>query len=389
MRLRVARVTAALLGLALAIAGDPRAASAATVAYASLPRLVASHPLHGVLAQYDAEISALRGTQSAVGLRDPAGAALHGATALQTESFDAAKRARAIGDREPAANRARERAAIAELIRAEHAAGSGFATDTMELSSETAANLRAYGGALAERTERAYAARAQQFRERESTLAYNLAERDAGQRLALHLKLEDLHLTAARRANLRGQLAALDAAELRAVEAQRGADAAWLGAYRAQLERDAATASQEMDQQLRSKSRANYTLLQRVFHEAGNGLGALPALSQLAAFSSGYAASSSAQKIASGMRGTGNDLAKRFRQLAAADVQSRRETDAQLHALEADRDALYRAIVAQIRAAALGVARERGLASVELVNATQSRGVDLTPAIRAQMEGTK
>lgn len=370
---------------ALAMTGQT-VAFAASVGFVDLPRLVASHPLHSVLTQYDSEIAALRSTQNVAELRDPAATAARSATALQADAIAAAARAQAIVGRDPAADRAREQGAIVQLALSERVAGSGMATYATQLASETNANLRAYGDSLSERTERAYAAREQQLREKELTLAYDLERRDAAKRVMLRLKLDDLHLGSERRASLQAELAALNAEEQRAVGAVRRADATQLAAYRAQLEQDAAANAGEMDQQLRSRAGANYTILQRVFHEAGNGFQALPSRSQLVAFSRSYAASNSAQAIASGMQSAGRDLSQRFRQIAAADAQSQRDAAEQLRTLEADRDALYRSIVAQVKAEALTLARQRGLGGVEFVNTAPKAGqLDLTPAIAARM----
>jgi hypothetical protein len=362
----------------------PAAAATASVGFADLPQLVARHPLHGVLVQYDAQIAALRATQSVAGLRNPAEIANQNANALQAETSGAAARAGAIGTRHAAANRARERAAITQLVAAK-AQGSGMAAYTTRLASETNANLRAYASAMTERSDRAYAARAQQFREKELTLAYDLARRNAGKRLTLQLKLNDLRLTAARRAGLQAQLAALSGEERQTVEAAQRSDAQLLAAYRSQLEGDAAAASSAMDEQLRSKAGANYTILQRVFNEAGNGLETLPSASQLVAFSRSYAAASDARGIALAMRGAAGDLAQRFRQDAAVDAQSQRDVAAQLRALEADRDALDRSIVTEIRAQALAVARGRGLASVDFVSTVPKGAIDLTQVVAARL----
>jgi len=166
----------------LTIAGSS-AALAAGVAFVDVPRLVVCHPLYRLLVQYDSEIAALSGTQSVAGLDDPAAMAQRGAAALQADVSAAAAHAEAIGERDAGANRAREQAAIARLLRSERATDSGIAAYTMELASETNANVRAYGEALSESTERAFAARAQQLREKELTLAYDLERRDAGRRL--------------------------------------------------------------------------------------------------------------------------------------------------------------------------------------------------------------
>jgi len=168
----------------------------------------------------------------------------------------------------------------------------------------------------------------------------------------------------------------------------RSTDAGELATYRAQLEESAAASAQRMVGQLRSKAGANYVILQRVFHEAADERGALPPASQLAAFRGGYAATSDGEEIASGMRAAGSDLSQRFRQIGAADEQSQRGVATQLRTLKADRDALYRSIVAQIRAQALTLARRRGLESVELVRATPKTGrLDLTPAVAAALAG--
>jgi hypothetical protein len=346
---------------------------------------VASHPLHGVLAQYDAEIAALQSTQNVTGLHDPGATARQGATALQADASAAAGHAQAIGGHDSAVNRAREQGAIAQVLRAEHAGSAGATTYTTELVSETNANLRNYGSALSERTERAYAARAQQLREKELTLAYDLARRNAGKRLGLRLKLDVSHPNAARRASLEAELDALNASESNAVNGMRRADAAQLAAYRAQLERETAVAAGTMDQQLRTKASANYLILQRVFNEAGNELGTLPRPSQLAAFSRSYGATSSAQAIATGMRLAGRDLSGRLQRLATADSRSQSDAGSQLRSLKANRRALYQSIVAQVETQARALARERGLQSVTFVSSPPHGGVDLTPALAARL----
>lgn len=386
MRFSVTACAIVLLGFAAATIAGNLAALAAGVAFVDLPRLVVRHPLHLLLVQYDSEIGALSDTQRVAGLGDPAAMAQRGATALQTEVSAAAAHAEAIGERDARANRAREQAAIARLNRSERSADSEITAYTMELASETYANARAYGGALSESTERAYAARAQQLREKELTLAYDLEQRDAGRRLALRLRLDDLHLTSARRASLRAALAALDAGALRLVSAMRNADAGQLATYRAQLEERAAASAQRMVGQLRGEAGANYVILQRIFYEAANERGTLPPASALATFRGGYAAPSDGQEIASGMRAAGSDVAQRFRQIGAVDVQSRRDVDRQLRMLKAGRDALYRSIVAQIRAQALTLARRRGLKSVDFVSmAPKAGGLDLTSAVAAAL----
>ncbi len=354
----------------------------ALVGYVITSQLIAQHPLHGMLAAYDRQIAALRSTQTVTGLRDPAAAVGNAAAAMRSDAAVAAANVDALGSRNAAANRASERAAAAAVLRSQRAPERSFETYTSQLAAETNANLRAYGGALTQRTERAYAARAQQLREKESTLAFDLERNDAGKRLMLRLQLAELHLAPARRARLQAQLAALDAAERRAVDAMRRSDAAQLAAYRSQLEGAATAGTGAMDAQLRAKAGANYAILQRVFHEDASAAGAFPLPSQLAAFTHGYAAQRTAQGISSGVRSVTADVGQRFAQLGAVDAQSGREVASQLQALQTDRAALYRTMLSQIQSAADAVARERHLASVRLVSASP-RGsyVNLTQAV--------
>ena len=372
-----------LLCVALTPAAQARAANAGFV---DLSRLVATHPLHGVLTQYDREIAALRNTQKVAGLHDPGLSATHAAVSLTADAATAGSRAAAIGGHDLSADLERERQGIAGLLRSQQVADRKKATSTTRLVTETNANLRAYGDALAERTQRAYAARQQQLREKESGLAYDLERRDAGKRLMLRLKLDDLHLNSAQCAHLQASLAALIVGEVRAIDALRRSDASELAAYRAQLERAASAEAGAMDVQLRAKSQANYAILQRVFNEEAGTVGAFPLASEVAAFSKSYAPSSNAQSIVAGMRYASRDVAQRFGELSAADAQSKRDLAAQLALLQANRAQLYRSILAEIRSAAKRVARERHLSGIKFVaDRANSGGLDLTQLVESRL----
>ncbi|MGA8097509.1 MAG: hypothetical protein WB810_02495, partial [Candidatus Cybelea sp.] len=79
MRHRAAGCAVMTAGCAALLLTGQSVAFAASVGFVDLPRLVASHPLHSVLAQYDSEIAALRSTQNVAGLRDPAATAARSA----------------------------------------------------------------------------------------------------------------------------------------------------------------------------------------------------------------------------------------------------------------------------------------------------------------------
>jgi hypothetical protein len=371
-----------LLVVGLASATQARAANAGFV---DVTRLVATHPLHGVLAQYDREIAALRDTQKVVGLGNPELSATNAATSLQADAATAAARAEAIGRRNASADLARERQGIAAMLRFQQVADRERAASSMQLIAETNANLQAYRGGIAERTQRAYAARQQQLHENESTLAYNLARRDAGKRLVLRLKIDDLHLSAEKRARLQALLIQVNLSELNAVDELRRSDARELEAYRAQLERAGSAWAATMDAQLRTKSEANYAILQRVFNEE-TGASTFPLLSQVEAFSKTYAPSSTARSIATGMQSSARDVAQRFEGAAADDAQSKRDVAAQLASLQAHRAALYRSIMAEITAATQLVARERHVSSIRFVaNREKGGGLDLTGPVELRL----
>ncbi|HEY6450894.1 MAG TPA: hypothetical protein VIX60_09475 [Candidatus Cybelea sp.] len=372
-----------LLCVALTPATQARAAS---TGFVDLSRLVATHPLHALLTQYDREIAALRNTQHVSGLQDPGLSAEHAAASLEADAATAGSHA-AIGGRGSAADLARERQGIAGLLRSQEMADRKKAASTSRLVTETNANLRAYGGALAERTQRAYTARQQQLREKESSLAYELERRDAGKRLLLRLKLDDLHANAGRRAQLQASLAALQLSEARGIDALRRYDASELAAYRAQLERAASAEAAAMDLQLRTKSQANYAILQRVFNEEAGTVGAFPLASEMAVFSKSYAPSSDARSIAAGMRSASRDVALRFQELSATDTQSKHDLAAQIASLQADRAQLYRSILVEIGSTAKRVARERHLSGIEVVaDRASGGGLDLTPLVESRLK---
>jgi hypothetical protein len=373
------------VALALPILLTAATPARAPIGYVDLPRLILSHPLHAVLLQYDREIAALRSTQEIPGLSDAAAAAGLGAAALQRDAATAQSHARQIASGGAAGDSARERAALATVLSSPRADTemSGY---TNALMRETNANLTAFERAITERTERAFTARQQQLREKELTLAFDLARADAGKRLSLTLKLEDLHLTPTTRAKLRAALAALDERELKAVTALRRDDAEALAEFRRQLQREGESADAEMAGQLRAKAGANFALRQRVPLGQSGLATVLPNLpSRVAAFSASYNAGASVAAIAGGLSTASSDLSQRFARLGESARRSDRETIVQIQALQAARDAVYRSIVAQIFREARLLVRERHLGGLEASSPRPQASVDLTPAVRARL----
>src|SRR5579863_1066581 len=207
---------------------------AVVTGYVDLQKLVIQHPLYPVLAQYDREIAAMRSTEHVAGLRTIASSVGKDAAGMAAETANADRHAQAMSGPNGAAYRSREQAYLSGMqsqrIPADDA--SAFRSGA---SKSGQATLAAYRTAMSERTQRALQARAQQLREKETTLAFDLEKSHAGQRLVLVTKLRNLHLDTSHRAALQAKLDALDAGVASAVRARARSDAAELAAYAAQL----------------------------------------------------------------------------------------------------------------------------------------------------------
>jgi hypothetical protein len=384
MRQAANLLVSALLAIA-SIAAGPQ--NAGPVGFIDLPRLVATHPLYRVLAQYDREIAALRSTQSLSGVGDPGSQAQAAAAALRATSADAQMRVQSIAARSAAEYRDREPDALAALLASRDAGNREMTAYHDDLTQATTANLRLYEDGIAQRNQRAYTARAQELREKELGLAFDLARRDAGRRFALTLKLDNLHLDAQTRAQLEAQLNALNDASARSLDAMRRADAVELASYREMMERSGASAVAQMTASLRSQAAANITLRSQVLQAEPNPSQILAELaSQAARFRASYRAPSDASALGAGLRRASGDLSHRFAELSQTDLSSRRDTAAQITALQANRAALYRALVAQIVQAAQRLARARGLRGVTRSGARPPGSVDLTPAVASELK---
>jgi hypothetical protein len=384
IRQAVNLLASALLAVA-SIGAGPH--SAGPVGFVDLARLVAAHPLHRVLAQYDREIAALRSTQTVAAVRDPGAQAQAGAAVLRATAVDAQMRAQSIAARSAAEYREREPDALAALLASRDADNREMGAYRDDLAQATAANLRLYEDGIARRNQRAYAARAQELREKELSLAFDLARRDADRRVALALKLENLHLDAPMRAQLTAQLNALNAERARALDAMRSADAAELASYRQMMARSGASAVAQMAATLRSNAAVNAALRSQVLQAQPNPSAMLADLaSQAARFRASYRAASDASALNTGLRRASGDFSQRFAALSQTDQSSRRDTAAQITALQADRAALYRALVAQIVQAAQRLAQARGLRGVASSGTRPLGSIDLTPAVASELK---
>ena len=364
-------------GLAIAAVltlSNPPQSHAANLGSARL-HLVA---LTSVLAQYDREIAALRATETAPGLTDPSLAVDRDARPLARDAGRAERSVLAMVATRSREYQQREDRVLSAMVssngltgrdgplgemddayRAQSARLRGGAQRDMrsygnDLAGESSAALSAFDAAMAARVQSGLAARAQELREKESTLAFDLERRDAGKRLLLELKLQDLHLDRSTRASLRATLARLNSREGAAVAAMKRADDATLDAYRGRLEADAAAAQSQMAAETRVKVSSNLAMRRKVltaqsaatFHPIAAAGGATGLSATAAALRTGYRFPADAASIADGFSAAHDVLARRFAEVQTTDRSSRASTDREIERLEADRDALYHAILA-------------------------------------------
>lgn len=340
---------------------------AASVGWVDVQKLVAQHPLYPVLAQYDREIAAMRSTERVTGLRTIATAVANDAARMRASTANADRRAQAMSAPNGSAYRSREQAYLSGM-QSQRIPNDDAASFRTGASQSGKATLAAYRAAMAQRTQRALAARAQQLREKESTLAFDLEKSHAGQRLVLTTKLRNLHLDTTQRAALQGKLDALDASVASAVAVRRHSDDAVLSAYGAQLRAQESADDTRMGETVARSTKANVA-------RRANVRESLPPES---AALRGYDPATGASNVGTAIANAGRDLDGRFAQLQSVERSSRADTDLRIASLQAARQRLYDAIVTQIRNDASRLARQRNMTGVIYERAPSSGRVDLT-----------
>ncbi len=179
--------------------------------------------MRGFYAAYDREAASLKATQHIPQLTDTRPIAQRQAQVVQNGAREAnaalsALRSRVsqYAPREDAmlssnvrsqmiSNYAREASAVRSKV------GTSANVYRSELNREANASLAQYRASLDSRVNSAYAARAQQLREKESDLEIKLMRADAAQDMLLRVKLQNLKAPQVNRAALRARLNALEA----------------------------------------------------------------------------------------------------------------------------------------------------------------------------------
>jgi hypothetical protein len=344
------------------------------VGYVDVQKLVTQHPLYPVLAQYDREIAAMRSTQRVPGLRSLATSVRQDGAAMQASATAANRRAQAMTSGNGAAYRSREQAYLSGMQ--SHRIPTGDAAAYRSGAARSAqATLAAYRAAMAQRTQRALVARAQQLREKETTLAFDLEKSHAGQRLVLSTKLHNLHLDRAQRAVLQKKLDALDASVADAVAVRRRSDQALLAAYAAQLGAQERADDARMAATVARSTKANVAQRRNVVESLPPEADALR----------GYDPATGASNVGTSIAQAGNDLQSRFAQLQSVERSSYADTSARIAALQRARRQLYDAIVTQIRNDASQIASRRNMTVVIYQRAPSSGGTDLTADVEKDL----
>jgi hypothetical protein len=347
---------------------------AVVTGYVDVQKLVAQHPLYPVLSQYDREIAAMRSTEHLNGLRTIASSVGKDAADVRTATANANGHAQAMSGPNGTAYRSREQTYLSGMQSQRIPANDASVFHSGASKSGQAA-LAAYRSAMSQRTQHALQARAQQLREKETTLAFDLEKSHAGQRLVLVTKLRNLHLDASHRAALQAKLDGLDASVASAVRARARSDAAELDAYSAQLRAQESADDARMTATVAHATNAGVAERKSI----------VESLPPEATALRGYDPATGASNVGSAIAKAGNDLHGRFTQLQTVERTSRADTDARIAALQEARRRLYDAIVTQIRNDASRIARKRNMAVVIYQRAPSSGGIDLSAEVRKDL----
>jgi hypothetical protein len=397
--------------LVLLLAGC--AASAQThSASVNINALLSKHPLYGTLAQYDRQIAVLESTLHTRFANSNAQIA-NASSNIGHDLNEAAGATQSITNRQQAA--AEDWNMLApDTQTSSHAADieadiqQAYAQQRSDLGNAAQRDMAAYRAALAvqqqtaynrfvqsvnDRTQRAYNARAQELREKESALLLELARKNAPQRLILRTKLQTLALTSSTRHHFEALLGAMQHREYRMLQLMRAKDAATLREYAAQLRARSDRDIASMRTQLQARTNANLSERQRVLAEQTSGSRSLHLPSMKAPASSTGAMRAQYESIMhappadSGVfTRAGEDLKSRFGALGQADWVNVASIRSQIAWLQHDRAAVRKRIIAQILFEAQRVAKARDLWLVYTSARTPPpSSVDLTAAVAADL----
>ncbi|MGC2407146.1 MAG: OmpH family outer membrane protein [Candidatus Cybelea sp.] len=422
---RLARLAAVLCaGAALATGGcAPNVHSSAIrgTGYIRLDDVVKAHPLYAQLTQLDDAIAAINLQVVAPQVPLSSKQITAQVAVLNGQLRAAQDRANKILAQKQRDYARREQQAVAAALAAAGVRGSG-ASAAQQMSGASAqqaaqaaqaanADLMAYqqnviaqdnaasssvAKQLQTQAAQKYRAKAEQLQQNETDLSLRLTQQDAGTRLAVKMKLNNLALDPDARKQAQAQLAALAAKESAALGAQRNADEATLRAYRAELDRQTGDAIRSQVGAIAAQTRVK---LEERRDQVGSQLRSLgpPSLpanlppdvqSRIAQIHKQFISQfqADASKTVAEYNDTKTDLDRQFAALHGADVGATGAAAKELQALQKRRGDLYRQIVAQAERDATRIAKDQGF-SIVFVNVwAAAGGYDLTNQVIKDIE---
>jgi hypothetical protein len=408
-----------LLWAALLSAGAATAAATPSsgVGYVDLRRLVRENPLYGQLVHYDRAIAALREAASLWSARERSAALARDDRALLADFREASDQLDAVAARSGLLE-TREREALAKLgamPRGSSAASDAAAFAAAERRTSAAvenaqtSNFTRYRDALMvqerralaqtnlalnRRVDDAYAARVNEQREEQSTLALRLVRRDAYRVLVLRMRTGDVFHDQSDRTAARRELAAIDRRQAAALAEMRAEDRRELRDYRAQIVAQAVAERGRVDAQIRNRASADLearvAILRAQRSQRALALPSLPTRSQPAGSAIAALRASSKSAISGQLASTRKAFAFYRPQLRARtialerlDAQADAAYRAEISKLLGDRAALLRDLESWVMHDASVTARRRGIATISTT--ASARATDLTDAVAALM----
>jgi hypothetical protein len=404
------------------------------VGYVRMGDLVKVHPLYPELTRLDDDMAALQlksvGGAAAVSPADLA----REQKAMQAELDRATERAKAALKEKQDEYGKREQAAIRQaLAAAGGAAGAGggaaIASDAerklqqqaqsvsqqatknydlyrRSVLAQNQAALVALQRSLNEKAARTYRTQAEALQKKEADYALQLANETSAERLSLRVKLSNLVLDDAARADARKQMDALDRKQADDMAAMKNRDAASLAALQTTLrdqskaELDARAAAINAATTAKLAAREKETRQEVVAKLGGMAqtqtvtqTAAAPALppdmrAKLEALHKKYQDdfNKDAKATLDDFAKTRAGLAERFQKLQGVDAAAQAGSDKQLAALQHQREQLYDQMVAQIGREVKLIAAKRGIDVVFSDVVAPAGGVDLTADAEKDIE---
>ncbi|MEO6834407.1 MAG: OmpH family outer membrane protein [Candidatus Tumulicola sp.] len=392
---------------------DVHSPSVRGLGYVRVDAVLKHHPLYSQLSQLDDAIAAINLAAAAPHVPRSAAAISRETAQLNRQLRDAQNRANKILAQKQQNYAKREGQAVAAAMaaagvgaggsqvasamsatsaqqarQAASAANQDFMAYQQSVVAQDSAASSAIARQLQQQAAQKFRAKAEQLQQNETDLSLRITQEDAAQRLAVKTRLSNLALDEATRKQLDEQLAAINAKDSAAMEAQRRADAATLQAYRAQL---SAQTNGDVRAQVGAIQGATRSKIEERRNEVGTQLRNLgpPALPTNipagvrekiakihAQFTSQFQVD--AQKTIGDYNAVKADLDRQFAGLHGADVGATGAAAQELDALQKRRDALNKQIVDQITREATRIAKDRGFSIVFVNVAAAQGGYDLT-----------